>query len=66
MNTGIPLLAVGLVFGGGIGFTIAAANGITLDGHDHAAHGAMTGMDHSAMDHGETLSLDVTDTSPTL
>ncbi len=36
MNTGLPLLLIGLVFGGGIGFTIAAANGITLDGHDHS------------------------------
>jgi hypothetical protein len=66
MNAAIPLLVIGLIFGGGIGFTIAASNGITLDGHDHAAHGATTGMNHSAMDHGETLSLDVTNTSPTL
>lgn len=45
MNTALPMLAIGLIFGGGIGFTIAAANGITLDGHDHSAH-------HGAMDHG--------------
>lgn len=72
MNTAIPLLVIGLIFGGGIGFTIAAANGITLDGHDHAEHGAMSGMDHSAMGHGgmdhhdEVLSLEVSATSPTL
>lgn len=53
MNTALPLLLIGLVFGGGIGFTIAAANGITLDGHDHtdpAHHGiAMRGPDAPAV-----------------
>lgn len=62
MNTGLPLLVIGLIFGGGIGFTIAAANGITLDGHDHSAHGG----DHSGMEHGETLSLPPSATAPTL
>lgn len=71
MNTALPLLVIGLLFGGGIGFTIAAANGITLDGHDHADHGVMSGMDHSAMDHGgmahdEVLSLEASAISPTL
>jgi hypothetical protein len=49
-----PLFLIGLLFGGGIGFSIAAGNGITFDGHDHddaAQHGA-TGMDHANMDHG--------------
>lgn len=42
MNTGLPLLAIGLVLGGGIGFTIAAANGISKNPqrlktvHDHS------------------------------
>lgn len=63
MNTGLPLLVIGLVFGGGIGFTIAAANGITLDGHDHSTHG---GEDHAGMDHTEVLSLEPTVTAPTL
>lgn len=64
MNTALPLLVIGLIFGGGIGFTIAAANGVSLDGHDHsdpAQHGGMAGMDHS-----EILSLDASDSSPTL
>lgn len=43
MDRSIPMLLIGLVFGGGIGFVVAAANGITLDGHDHGA-----GMDHGA------------------
>lgn len=63
MNTGLPLLVIGLIFGGGIGFTIAAANGITLDGHDHSAHGE-TG--HGDMDHGEVLSLEQSTGAPTL
>jgi len=45
MNSGLPMLAIGLVFGGGIGFVLAAANSITLDGHDHsdpAHHGPAT------------------------
>ena len=34
----LALFAIGLVFGGGIGFVVAAATGATLDGHDHDAH----------------------------
>ena len=37
MNRMLAMLCIGLIFGGGIGFTFAAANGITLDGHDHGA-----------------------------
>lgn len=66
MNTALPLLVIGLLFGGGVGFTIAAANGITLDGHDHSDHGAMSGMDHGAAGHGEVLSLEALATAPTL
>ena len=36
MDRSIPLLLIGLVFGAGLGFTYAAGNGTTLDGHDHA------------------------------
>lgn len=50
MNRTLALFGIGLVFGGGIGFTLAAANGVTFDGHDHAQHGS---MDHAAMDHGK-------------
>lgn len=60
MDRTIPVLLIGLVFGGGIGFTLAAANGITLDGHDHAdpahhggshavAAGAPAAHDHDAL-----------------
>lgn len=47
MDRGLGLFAIGLVFGGGVGFIAAASQGVTLDGHDHgnAAH-------HGAGDHG--------------
>ncbi len=52
MNRGLSLFAIGLIFGGGLGFTVAAAGNSTLSGHDHSdetQHGE--GMDHSTMDH---------------
>jgi hypothetical protein len=51
MDRRMMLLVIGLIFGAGIGFLIAASNGVTLDGHDHATdHGAQSGgHDHSAM-----------------
>ncbi len=55
MSRSLALFAIGLVFGGGIGFVTAAGNGVAFEGHDHsnpAHHGGTTGMmahDHSAM-----------------
>ena len=40
MDRSIAMLVIGLIFGGGIGFVIAAGNGVTLDGHDHGGHDA--------------------------
>jgi hypothetical protein len=37
MTRSLALLLIGLVFGGGIGFVVAAGTGATLDGHEHAA-----------------------------
>lgn len=58
MDRTLPLFLLGLLFGGAIGFTFAAGNGYTLDGHDHsdpAQHTAgmvdHSSMDHSSMDH---------------
>lgn len=51
MDRSLALFAIGLIFGGGIGFVVAAGNGITFDGHDHddaAAHGVAQ-IDHAAM-----------------
>jgi hypothetical protein len=67
MARAIPLLLIGLFLGGVIGFTIAAANGITLDGHDHAAplqHGAHAAQD--SHDHGAMLSVPGGVSAPTL
>ena len=45
----LALLLIGLVFDGGIGFVVAAGAGVTLDGHDHAAHdGHETAAGHAA------------------
>ncbi len=53
MTRSIALLLIGLIFGGGIGFVVAASYGVTLDGHDHDDHGSemSQAMDHSTMDH---------------
>ena len=37
MERSLALFAIGLVFGGGIGFVVAASNGVALDGHDHSS-----------------------------
>ena len=78
MNTALPLLVIGLFFGGGIGFTIAAANGITLGGDDQSTHSAaghggaghggddQGAMGQGAMGQGEFLSLPPSATAPTL
>ncbi|MHA7775548.1 hypothetical protein [Roseibium sp. M-1] len=36
MERSLVLFAIGLIFGGGIGFVVAAGNGVTFDGHDHS------------------------------
>jgi len=52
MDRSIPMLLIGLIFGGGIGFAVAASQGVTLDGHDHAdpahhGHAAAASHDHA-------------------
>ncbi|WP_370399841.1 hypothetical protein [Sulfitobacter sp. JB4-11] len=53
MDRSLGLFIIGLVFGGGIGFAIAAANGVTFDGHDHSDPAQHAGMDHAAMGHAD-------------
>ncbi len=70
MNRAIAMLIIGLVFGGGLGFVLAAANGVTLDGRDHATdHGpeaSTTATDHAAhQGHDTPLVLEDSD-APTL
>ncbi|MEP1327278.1 hypothetical protein [Pseudophaeobacter sp.] len=55
MSRPLALFAIGLVFGGGIGFVTAAGNGVTFTGHDHsdpAQHGT-SAEQHAAMGHAE-------------
>ncbi|WP_428696227.1 hypothetical protein [Stappia sp.] len=68
MDRSIPMLLLGLFFGAGIGFTVAATNNVAIDGHDHsdpAQHGgapqggtpaAMSGG-HGMHGHDKMLSL---------
>ncbi|MEP2714955.1 hypothetical protein [Pseudophaeobacter sp.] len=61
MSRPLALFAIGLVFGGGIGFVIAAGNGVTFDGHDHGdpshhgSHGQMAEM--AAHSHAKAIDL---------
>lgn len=78
MERSLALFAIGLVFGGGIGFVVAAGNGVTFDGHDHgdpAAHHAQAasvgeaaaqGASHSGHGHDELLSVAEGPTAPRL
>lgn len=52
MDRSLPLFVLGLIFGGGIGFAIAASMGVTFDGHDHADpahHQSDAGAEHAMM-----------------
>lgn len=51
MDRSLALFAIGLVFGGGIGFAIAASSGVTFDRHDHGDPAAHGGVDHGGADH---------------
>jgi hypothetical protein len=77
MDRSLALLAIGLIFGGGIGFVIAAANNVTLNGHEHGAQngheeaemGANDALKHgqsSGHAHGNVLSLPAGDDAPTV
>ncbi|WP_417769791.1 hypothetical protein [Stappia sp.] len=77
MDRSIPMLLLGLFFGAGIGFTLAATNDVAIEGHDHSnpahhggtpqggAHAAMSGG-HGMHGHGEMLSLAAGPDAPAL
>lgn len=48
MDRALALFLIGLFFGGGAGFLLAASQGVTLDGHDHGdpAQHSMAGHRH--------------------
>lgn len=64
MDRSIAMLLIGLVFGGGIGFVTAAGYGVTLDGHDHGAHGAEAA--HGEHAHDTPIALDAGPDAPAL
>lgn len=68
MSRSLALFGIGLIFGGGAGFLIAAANGVTLDGHDHADPAAHAGHAEQLMahDHGTAIDLPATPQAPKL
>lgn len=69
MSRALAMLIIGLVFGGGLGFVLAAANNVTLDGHDHATdHGpaAMESQEVVAHNHDDMLRLPAGPDAPTI
>lgn len=63
MNRKLLMLLIGLAFGGGIGFLVAAGNGVTLDSHDHATGHGGGGHDKIAK---TPIVLAAGETAPTL
>lgn len=55
----LALLAIGLVYGGGIGFTLAAANNVALTGHDHGPAGHAHAASADVHDHHHGATVDV-------
>ncbi len=73
MPRSLALLIIGLLFGGGIGFLLAAANNVALDGHRHgpaggAAAAGQGGEAHRGHGHhdGRTIALAAGPDAPTL
>ena len=48
MARSLALFAIGLLLGGGIGFFLAAANNVALDGHYHSPEASATHAGHGA------------------
>lgn len=66
MRKPLALLIIGLFFGSGFGFLIAASNGITLDGHNHDHNvAAKATMDHDH-NHDQMIDLPEGEDAPTI
>ncbi|MGV6802644.1 MAG: hypothetical protein ACWA49_00450 [Ruegeria sp.] len=59
MTRSLALFAIGMVFGGGAGFVVAAANGVTFDGHDHSDPAHHGGSHAEAMAHDHTTAVNL-------
>lgn len=69
MSRPLALFAIGLLFGGGAGFVIAAGNGVTFSGHDHGDASQHTGTENHAKmthDHASAVNLPAGDDAPGL
>ena len=70
MPRSLALFAIGLIFGGGAGFVVSAANGVTFQGHDHADPAQHSGAGHqaeaAAHDHATGINLPDGDSAPGL
>jgi UDP-N-acetylmuramyl pentapeptide synthase len=68
MSRSLALFAIGLIFGGGAGFVLAAANGVTFDGHDHSdpAHHGGDQAETAAHDHSATINVPAGPTAPSV
>ncbi|WP_264212812.1 hypothetical protein [Leisingera thetidis] len=68
MSRSLALFAIGLIFGGGAGFVIAAGNGVTFDGHDHGdpAHHGGTHAEAMAHDHSTAVDLPAGSDAPSV
>lgn len=68
MSRSLALFAIGLVFGGGAGFVIAAGNNINFNGHDHsypAQHGAGS-IEAMAHDHSVPINVAAGNDAPSV
>lgn len=70
MPRSLALLSIGLFFGGGIGFFLAAANNVALDGHHHPSatgkSGQPAGHAHHGPHDGRAVALPAGPDAPTL
>lgn len=68
MSRSLALFGIGLIFGGGAGFVLAAANGATFTGHDHsdpAQHGS-SAAEMAAHDHTTPVNVPAGSDAPSL
>jgi hypothetical protein len=63
MRNPLAFLIIGLFFGTGLGFLLAASQGVTLNGHDHADHSTAETHDHTPL---QAVALADDGTAPTL
>lgn len=68
MSRSLALFAIGLIFGGGAGFVLAADNGVTFDGHDYSdpAHHGGHQAETAAHDHSTTVNLPAGPNAPSV